>query len=158
MNNSFGDYIKNLRMQKDMTQKEFSEKTGLSASEVSKLENGSRKKPSAKHLRVIAPVLGVPIQELLYRAGYIDDVVSESELECKTYYDSLGNRMNMPFLIDSIYKADIDLLPLLKKLTDRLDKTDISIVKSLFSTLTMDAVSAEEKKALLIVLSKFLKA
>ena len=40
MNNSFGDYIKRLRVQKEMMQKELSDKTGLSVSEVSKLERG----------------------------------------------------------------------------------------------------------------------
>lgn len=154
----FGAYIKLLRTQKEMSQKEFAEKTGLSASEVSKLENGERKKPSAKHLKCIAPVLGVSLQDLLYRAGYIDDIREDEELERKKYCDSMGNQINMSYLIDSIYGADIDLLPLLKKLTDRFNKDDLGIVKGLLTVLTTNSITAEEKNAILIVLSKFLRA
>ena len=100
--------------------------------------------------------MGVPLQDLLYRAGYIDDVNDET-FNQKKYIDSMGNQINMSFLVNSIYGADIDLLPLLKKLTDRYDVDDLDIVKGLFKTLTADAISAEEKKAMLIILSKFLK-
>ena len=154
--NNFGSYIKYLRTKKEMSQRDLSEKTEIAPSEICKIENGDRQKPSAKHLRALAPVLGVPLQDLLYRAGYIDDVNDET-FNQKEYIDSMGNQINMSFLVNSIYGADIDLLPLLKKLTDRYDVDDLDIVKGLFKTLTADAISAEEKKAMLIILSKFLK-
>lgn len=157
MDRGFGDYIRDLRLKKDITQKEFAERSGLSPSEICKIENGTRTKPSPNALKAIAPVLGVTLQELLYRAGHTDDISDDPTLTQKKYIDSMGNTIEMTYLIDSIYRADIDLLPLLKRVTDKLDKKDIELIKGLLQTLSMSLVTAEEKNAILIILSKFLK-
>lgn len=157
LNRGVGDYIKDLRLKKDITQKEFAEKTGLSASELCKIENGTRNKPSPKALKAIAPILGVTLQDLLYRSGYIDDISDDPELITKQYIDSMGNSIKMTYLIDSIYHADIDLLPKLKKVTDLMDKKSIRVITELFDTLSTTSVTEAEKDAILIILSKFLK-
>lgn len=157
LNRGVGDYIKDLRLKKDITQKEFAEKTGLSASELCKIENGTRNKPSPKALKAIAPILGVTLQDLLYRSGYIDDISDDPELITKQYIDSMGNSIKMTYLIDSIYHADIDLLPKLKKVTDLMDKKSIRVITELFDTLSTNSVTEAEKDAILIILSKFLK-
>ncbi len=157
MNRGFGDYIRSQRLKKDITQKEFAIRTNLSTSEICKIENGSRNKPSIKALKAMAPVLGVTLQDLLYRAGYIDDIAEDQELTQKNYVDSMGNTIKMTYLIDSIYRADVDLLPLLKTITDRMEKNDIGIIKGLLKTLSMDSVAVDEKNALLVILSKFLR-
>lgn len=157
MNRGIGDYIRSLRLKKGITQRDLANRSGLSASEICKIETGSRNKPAVEALRAIAPVLGVTLQDLLYRSGYIDDVVDDQELTQKTYIDSMGNTMKMTYLIDSIYHADVDLLPLLKIVTDRLDKKNIRVLKGLFKTLSMDSVTEEEKNALMVILSKFLR-
>lgn len=152
----FGAYIKYLRSKVGISQKELAEKANLSASEVSKVENGERQKPSMKYLNCVAPVLGVSVQELLFRAGYIDDVWSDKDL-AKEYIDSYGNTIDVSYVINSIYGADVDLLPLLKMLIDRYNDEDLRIVKGIIKAITTDAISQEEKKALLVILSKFLK-
>lgn len=157
LNRGVGDYIKDLRLKKDITQKEFAEKTGLSASELCKIENGTRNKPSPKALKAIAPILGVTLQDLLYRSGYIDDISDDPELITKQYIDSMGNSIKMTYLINSIYHADIDLLPKLKKVTDLMDKKSIRVITELFDTLSTTSVTDAEKDAILIILSKFLK-
>lgn len=157
LNRGVGDYIKDLRLKKDITQKEFAEKTGLSASELCKIENGTRNKPSPKALKAIAPILGVTLQDLLYRSGYIDDISDDPELITKQYIDSMGNSIKMTYLIDSIYHADVDLLPKLKKVTDLMDKKSIRVITELFDTLSTTSVTEAEKDAILIILSKFLK-
>lgn len=157
LNRGVGDYIKDLRLKKDITQKEFAEKTGLSASELCKIENGTRNKPSPKALKAIAPILGVTLQDLLYRSGYIDDISDDPELITKQYIDSMGNSIKMTYLIDSIYHADVDLLPKLKKVTDLMDKKSIRVITELFDTLSTTLVTEAEKDAILIILSKFLK-
>ena len=157
LNRGVGDYIKDLRLKKDITQKEFAEKTGLSASELCKIENGTRNKPSPKALKAIAPILGVTLQDLLYRSGYIDDISDDPELITKQYIDSMGNSIKMTYLIDSIYHADVDLLPKLKKVTDLMDKESIRVITELFDTLSTTSVTEAEKDAILIILSKFLK-
>lgn len=156
--NGFGAYIKFLRTKANISQRELAEQANLSTSEISKLENGERQKPSVKFLKCIAPVLNVSMQDLLYRAGYIDDnLESDSEFSEKKFTDSMGNTIDVPYLINSIYSVDKDLLPLLKMLIDRYNTDDLRIVKGLFKALTTDVMSVEEKNAILIILSKFLK-
>jgi len=56
---SFGDFLKNLRNENNMSQRELSEKSGVSNAEISRIESGERKKASPMALKVIAPYLGV---------------------------------------------------------------------------------------------------
>ncbi|MCL1848165.1 MAG: helix-turn-helix domain-containing protein [Clostridiales bacterium] len=74
-----GEYLKELRQAKGISQKELSGLTGgeVSNAEISRLEAGIRKKPSPAILKILAPHLGVPVSMLLSRAGYMDDGPTE---------------------------------------------------------------------------------
>ena len=75
---TFGDYLKELRQEKGLSQKELSglTKGQVSNAEISRLEAGVRKKPSPAVLKILAPHLGVPVEALLTQAGYMDDLPS----------------------------------------------------------------------------------
>lgn len=69
----FGEYLKSLRKEKSLSQRELAEKSGISNAEISRIETGNRKKPSPDVLRALAPILNVPYEELMDKAGYIND-------------------------------------------------------------------------------------
>ena len=73
---TFGEYLKELRQAKGLSQKELSGLTNgqVSNAEISRLEAGIRKKPSPAVLKILAPHFGVPVGILLTRAGYMDDL------------------------------------------------------------------------------------
>lgn len=69
---SFGEYLKQLRKEKSISQRELAEKSGVSNAEISRIETGGRQKISPDVLRAIAPILEIPYEELMDKAGYIN--------------------------------------------------------------------------------------
>lgn len=69
---SFGEYLKQLRKEKSISQRELAEKSGVSNAEISRIETGGRQKISPDVLRAIAPILDIPYEELMDKAGYIN--------------------------------------------------------------------------------------
>ncbi len=73
---SFGEYLKQLRKDKSISQRELAEKSGVSNAEISRIETGERQKISPDVLRAIAPVLETSYEELMDKAGYISSNAS----------------------------------------------------------------------------------
>jgi transcriptional regulator with XRE-family HTH domain len=59
-----GDRIKELRLQRLMTQEELAEKTGLAAASISRIEN-NLVNPSISTLRALTKALDVDVTEIL---------------------------------------------------------------------------------------------
>lgn len=79
-----GDYIFKIRQEQQISIRYLAKLTGVSHSEINKIENGERANPSPLHLKAIAKVLGINQIECLKKAGYIDDD------ECGTPRDFLS--------------------------------------------------------------------
>jgi transcriptional regulator with XRE-family HTH domain len=77
---TFGEYLKELRQAKGISQKELSSLTKgqVSNAEISRLEAGIRKKPSPAVLKMLSPHLGVPVSFLLREAGFMEDQLPET--------------------------------------------------------------------------------
>ncbi len=65
-----GGIVKQLRVRADMTRGQLAVASGVSASHVTRIENGQRY-PSARILRRIAPNVGIGELDLLAFAGYV---------------------------------------------------------------------------------------
>ena len=74
---NIGKYIADLRTEKGMSQRELAERSGLSNTEISRLESGKRLNPSPGTLKSISGALGVEYSELMRVAGYIEEVHEE---------------------------------------------------------------------------------
>jgi transcriptional regulator with XRE-family HTH domain len=68
-----GEYLKQLRKEKSISQRELAEKSGISNAEISRIETGERQKPSPDVLRQLASALNVPYESLMDKAGYINE-------------------------------------------------------------------------------------
>lgn len=66
-----GEYIRQLRLNKRMSLRTLAKLSGVSNSEISRIETGSRKMPSPIILKKIAPHLGVMTENLLEKSGYL---------------------------------------------------------------------------------------
>lgn len=73
-----GDYIFRVRQEQQISIRYLAKLTGVSHSEINKIENGERANPSPLHLKVIAKVLGINQIDCLKKAGYIDEDVHET--------------------------------------------------------------------------------
>lgn len=70
--NGIGSFIKDLRLKKDFSQRQLSLYSGISNTEISRIESGQRKNPSPDTLKKLAPCLGISYEELMEFAGYIE--------------------------------------------------------------------------------------
>lgn len=75
---SLGEYIREKRKEKDMSQRDLAAASGISNAEISRIESGKRKEPSSSFLKELAKALNVPAKEILEVAGVIDAQDSNS--------------------------------------------------------------------------------
>jgi transcriptional regulator with XRE-family HTH domain len=68
---SLADEIKHLREEKGYSQRKLSYLSGVSNTEISRIENGDRPKPSPDTLEKLSPHLGISYNELMEKAGYL---------------------------------------------------------------------------------------
>jgi transcriptional regulator with XRE-family HTH domain len=73
MVDNFGDYLRNLRVEKRLSLREVEQQSGVSNSYLGLIERGQRPIPSADILKKLAPVYDVPFRDLLMAAGYLKD-------------------------------------------------------------------------------------
>lgn len=67
---NLGEFLKNCRCRLGLSQKAVEEKTGITDSRLSKIENGQRDCPG-KELRQLAVVYGIPVIPLFLEAGFL---------------------------------------------------------------------------------------
>lgn len=70
---NLGQFIKSKRESSGLSLKKLSSATGISDTEILKIENGTRQKPSWEHLCKIAKALHFHPFEVLLNAGYISE-------------------------------------------------------------------------------------
>lgn len=67
----FGEVIKKIRTDRDLTLKAAAELTGIAEAYLWQLENGERKSPRPETIKKLADGYGIPVQHLLACAGYM---------------------------------------------------------------------------------------
>lgn len=107
-----------------MSQQEVACATGVNQTEISRIEAGKISKPSRKVLAALSPYMGLSYTRLQINAGYSD--IYETEV----YYSKGGDIIPHEQIVADIYKADPDLLTILKDI-DILPRTDVELIKQL---------------------------
>lgn len=79
-NQTFGEYLKQLRKKKGLTIKKLAELAGLSPSYLSRIERGERNIPNARFLKKLASPLNLTPQQMMIAAGYLNNETDKSSL------------------------------------------------------------------------------
>jgi len=72
---NFGQYLRRLRNDQRLSLRELEAKSGVSCSYLVQIEQGRRRPPQADILKKLAPVLNVPVKDLLKAAGFLDETL-----------------------------------------------------------------------------------
>lgn len=75
----FGEFLKNLRKEKGLSQRQLADLCNISNTEISRIESGERQKPSPNILKAIAPHLEISYGELMTKAGYIEETIDHEK-------------------------------------------------------------------------------
>ncbi|MGE7114341.1 helix-turn-helix domain-containing protein [Lysinibacillus sp. NPDC047702] len=70
--NNFGEYLKSIRAKKSLTINQLSLYSGISSSQLSRIETGKRGVPKPPTIEKLAHALKIDYNELMKAAGYID--------------------------------------------------------------------------------------
>lgn len=73
-------YLRTKREDKGLSQRQLSVLSGVSNSEISRIETGTRKNTSPEVLRALAEPLGVSYEDLMVKAGYLSDGIGSSPM------------------------------------------------------------------------------
>jgi transcriptional regulator with XRE-family HTH domain len=128
---SFGSYIKNLREQNKLSQRDLAEKSGISNAEISRLETGGRKKPSPIVLKALAPYLGVSYAELMQQAGYVEETVDHPGYTENLFRDENGQLADIITRAKDMYQKDSGWANLAYRVTaSELTEKELNIIKA----------------------------
>lgn len=137
-----GKFIEEYRNKRNLSQRQLSEKAGISHTEVWRLESGERKNPSPPTLKALAPHLGVSYEELMRRAGYLEEVVVHSGYTEMIYRDENNNVVDISRRAKDMYEKDSEWA----NLAYRVSASDLSEME-------MELIKAQTKA----LLDQFLK-
>ncbi|MGI2336843.1 MAG: helix-turn-helix domain-containing protein [Dehalogenimonas sp.] len=73
----FNKYLRNLRLEHNLSLREVQAKAGVSSSYLAQIEQGHKPRPSADILKKLAPIFDVPVRDLMKAAGYLEEAASE---------------------------------------------------------------------------------
>ena len=116
--NAVGNYIKIVRIRRGMSQKNFSQLTGISNEQICRIEHGVIR-PSITYLKRIAGCLAEPFDRLLELSGYMGGLTevfkyTSNNGKEEIYMDTSGNSINITEVGLKIYSKNPELLTLLK--------------------------------------------
>lgn len=75
----FGSYLREIRENKGWSINQLAQAADISGSQISRIENGLRGIPKPQTLRKIAEALDVPYEELMNKAGYLQQDAAKNE-------------------------------------------------------------------------------
>lgn len=146
---SIGTRIIQIRNQRNLTQRELSERTGLASSYLSRIEN-RRLEPRPKTLRKIADALGVPVGDL-----FQDSPAVHSQVQCvvtmsgNCIMDMLRTRRRAPLPgTESYTPRQLQLLRMANYLIQTGNTRILDTFDTLLSALLSSTGSRREAKAL----------
>jgi HTH-type transcriptional regulator, competence development regulator len=83
-----GAYIKRVRESKKLGVNQLAQYAGISAAQISRIENGKRENPKPETLAKLAKALKVDYDELMSKAGYINSEEKKETEDINTaFYD-----------------------------------------------------------------------
>lgn len=149
-----GEYIKTLRLEKNYSQRELAELTGVSNSELSRIESGQRQNPSPLFLKSLALYLDVSLEDLMKVAGYTSEVIPRGAFDDVVFRDENGNIIDSyRQKVQNILEKDEDLINILDRAIKKSSDNDIELIKKLLTGFTRGAMSQREKELLKVFIS-----
>lgn len=127
-----GEFIRCVRVERDMTQKKFSELTGISNEQICRIECGAIR-PSVAYLKVIAGYLAKPLDDLLELSGYMGGITEEFNYTVndgieKIYMDTSGKSVDITKAGLKIYNKNPEFFTILNEDIEKISKEDVELL------------------------------
>lgn len=117
-----GQIITEAREKAGLSKNQLGELSGVSHTEISRIESGEREIPNPKTLRKISKYIGINYNDLMYAAG-LGFQISPLNAYMKNYYNNLTGNELQSALVNTVGTRD-DWKSLVEKLKNRLENED----------------------------------
>ncbi|EJO5348251.1 helix-turn-helix transcriptional regulator [Clostridium botulinum] len=125
----FGDFLKNIRKEKGLSQRQLAELANVSNTEISRIESGERQNPSPNILKSISKHIGISYSELMIKAGYIDESIDHEKYTEHIFRNGDGKLADTIKLAKNIHDKDSEILTIMNRVTSELPQEDIKAIK-----------------------------
>ena len=153
--NELGSYIKNARLKSRLSLQEVSKQANMAFSELSRIENGQRKKPNVLFLKGIAETLNLSMVKLMELAGYKDIEINfgmglDDKRSVKDYQNAIQDYERFYFdVLDDINIRRNNDMKIKNIITDLIDKLEYPDLHK--KSLTSESLLKELNKMLELV-------
>lgn len=128
---NIGRYLADLRAEKKWSQRELAEKSGISNTEISRIESGKRTNPNPSTLRALAGALQVEYRDFMELAGYIEDVHDQDKFNELRFKNSDGSFIDVRQGVKEMFRRDEEWANIAYKVARELSNEDRDILKHL---------------------------
>lgn len=128
---TIGKYLADLRAEKGISQRELAEKSGISNTEISRLESGKRVNPSPATLKAIAEAFGVEYSDLMKAAGYIEEVHEEDSFYELVFRDETGEIVDIKRGVKEMFRRDEAWANVAYRVSRELSDNDRAVLKDI---------------------------
>ncbi|MBC7766153.1 MAG: helix-turn-helix domain-containing protein [Hyphomonadaceae bacterium] len=132
---NFPQMLVTLRKNAQLSQRQLAEKSGVSNTEIWRIESGERQHPSPLILKAIAPHLGVTYEHLLKKAGYIEETIEHDAYTELVFRDTDGNLREIIQKAREMHARDEEWANLAFRLTAKLSDEDLTAVKAIVQSI-----------------------
>ena len=123
----FGKYFAKLRENAGyLTQAALGKAAGVENSTISRIETGDTKNPNIMTLQKLAPLLGIPIEEIMENLGYIMGQPTENSLTSDIDGEIIDFHLNSNF-----NERDLQLITDFRSLSPLSQQTVLNLINSL---------------------------
>lgn len=137
--NFLANLIRETRERKGLSQRQLSLLSGISNSEISRIEAGERKNPSPDTLRALAKPLGLSYESLMMAAGYLTDTSKQSMESADRILEAISSDPELrEFWIQAHKRPTLKLL--FKQVKDATDEDIRKIIR------VIKAIEDEERE------------
>ena len=134
MPTDIGAYLANLRNEKKWSQRELADKSGISNTEISRIEAGKRINPTPATLRALSDALQTEYSDLMKLAGYIKEVHDDDKFHELDFIDSDGNVVEIKHGVKEMFRRDKEWANVAFLISRELTDEDRELFKTMANT------------------------
>ncbi len=131
MVNNIGRVLFDLRNERGMSQRELADKSGISNTEISRIEAGKRLRPSPDTLRSFSKALNVEYSDLMKAAGYIEEIHDHDKFYELVFKDAGGNVVDIKRGVKEMFRRDEEWANVAFRVSRELTEDDKEILKDM---------------------------
>jgi transcriptional regulator with XRE-family HTH domain len=143
---TIGNYIADLRAEKGISQRELAEWSGVSNTEISRIESGKRQNPAPATLKAVSKALSAEYTDLMELAGYIEEIHDDDQFYELVFKDGDGRIVDVKRGVKEMFRRDEDWANVAYRVSHELTNGDRKTLTEM-AKIYLDSKRSQNKQA-----------